>query len=115
MDLSSTELFHVYQTGRMTVIGFEGRHLEDPLYAESIRTQLLGMISRHDCEVLVVDLANVGIISSWVFGVLTAIKQNGIDVELYHPSTEMQEVLDVTNLSSILHVRDSGEMDAHDF
>ena len=89
----------------MTVIGFEGRHLEDPEYVDSIQKHLIDMIEHHECEVLVVDLMNVGIVSSWVLGILTAIKQSGIDVELYHPTQEIQDVLDVTHLSSYLHVR----------
>ncbi|WP_417849490.1 STAS domain-containing protein [Thalassoglobus sp.] len=107
MDISSSNLFHIYKTGRLTVIGFEGKHLENPLYADSVRDQLLGMIRHHDCEVLVVDLMDVGLISSWILGVLTAIKQSGTDIELYHPSKEIQHVLDVTQLSTYLHVRGS--------
>lgn len=100
-----TNLFHVYKTGRMTVIGFEGRHLSDPLAATIVRDQLLSMIDHHACEVLVVDLMDLGIVSSWILGVLAAVKQSGVLVELYHPSPEIEEVLRVTHLESLLHIR----------
>lgn len=99
------DLFHVYKTGRMTVIGFDAKHLEDPLHAASVQDQLLEMVKTHSCEILVVDLMNVSIVSSWILGVLAAIKRNGIDIELYHPSNELKEVLDVTHLDKLLHVR----------
>jgi anti-sigma B factor antagonist len=101
----SENLFHVYKSGRMTVIGFDGKYIIDPLHSDSIREHLLAMIERCDCEILVVDLLEVGVVSSWILGILTAIQKTGVQVELYHPSKEMQDVLDVTHLSSYLHVR----------
>lgn len=79
--------------------------MDDPLFAEKIREHLLEMVEECACEVLVVDLLDVGIISSWILGVLAAIKKSGVQVELYHPSPEMQDVLKVTNLDNYLHVR----------
>ena len=100
-------LFHVYKTGRMTVIGFEGRHLENPLHADTVREQLMHMVKHHDCEILVVDLMNLGVVSSWILGVLAAIQQSGTDVELYHPSDEIRQILDITKLNQLLHVRET--------
>ena len=99
------ELFHVYKRGRLTVIGFDGRHLDNDLYSETVRQQLSWLVDHHDCEMLVVDLMDVKTISSWILGVLAAIQRNGIDVELYHPSIEIQNRLNVMNLSAFLHVR----------
>ena len=81
----SENLFHVYKSGRMTVIGFDGKYIIDPLHSDSIREHLLAMIERCDCEILVVDLLEVGVVSSWILGILTAIQKTGVQVELYHP------------------------------
>jgi anti-sigma B factor antagonist len=107
MQTGTTELFHVYKNGRLTVIGFEGRHLEDPDAAELIRERLLGLVDRNDCEVLVVDLLDVQLISSWILGVLASVGSHKIAVELYHPSPEICGVLDMTHLDRVLHVRDA--------
>ena len=48
---------------------------------------------------------DVGIVSSWVLGVLAAVHKRGIEVHLYHPSEEIRGVLDVTRLHELMKVR----------
>lgn len=98
-------LFHVFKTGKLTVIGFDGRWLSDPSAAQECREKLLSLIDEHDCEVLVVDLMDVGVVSSWVLGILAAVKSHGVQVELYHPSGEIRNVLSTTHLDELLHIR----------
>lgn len=111
MPTMQDSLFHVYKTGKLTVIGFDGRGLGDPVISETCREGLLRLVDRHACEVLVVDLMDVGIVSSWILGILAAVKSRGVRVELYHPSAEIREVLSMTRLDELLHVRhESAEM-----
>ncbi|MEW4488133.1 STAS domain-containing protein [Thalassoglobus sp. JC818] len=104
--LDGSKFFHVYKTGRLTIIGFDGRHLQQFGSSQEICGELLHLVEHHDCEVLVVDMMEVPIVSSWVLGILAAVQRNGIDIELYHPSDELREVLRVTNLAQCLHVRE---------
>jgi anti-anti-sigma factor len=101
-------LFHVFKTGKLTVIGFDGRRLSDPAAAQECRERLLRLVDEHDCEVLVVDLMDVGVVSSWVLGILAAVKSHGVRVELYHPSGEIRNVLSSTHLDELLHIRHEG-------
>lgn len=101
-------IFHIYKTGTLTVIGFDGRGLNDPAGVETCRDRLLRLIDEHDCQVLVVDLMDVGIVSSWVLGILAAVKRHGVQVELYHPSAEIRAVLSMTHLDDLLHIRHDG-------
>jgi anti-anti-sigma factor len=96
---------HVYKTGKLTVIGFDGRQLNDAHHVGRCRDELLELIDHHDCQVLVVDLSEVGLVSSWILGILAAIRQHGVAVELYHPSPDMRGVLSMTHLDDLLHVR----------
>ena len=98
-------MFHVYKTGKLTVVGFDGRLLSEPMTAEPCRDRLLQLVDHHDCEVLVVDLMDVPIISSWVLGILAAVKSHGVEVELYHPTAEIRGVLSTTHLDDLLHIR----------
>ncbi|MFV0445964.1 MAG: STAS domain-containing protein [Planctomycetaceae bacterium] len=97
--------FHLFKQGKLTVIGFDGRTLKEPSQADTARNRLLDLIRHHDCQVLVVDLMEVEVVSSWILGILAAIKQVGVDVQLYHPSREIRDVLSVTHLDTMLHVR----------
>ena len=97
--------FHVYKTGKMTVIGFDARHLANPTSQQAVMRELLKLAEGHACEVLVVDLMELSVVNSWVIGILAAIKTHGIDVELYHPSPTIREILKTAHLDSLLHVR----------
>jgi anti-anti-sigma factor len=96
---------HVYKRGKLTVIGFDGRQLNDAHHVGQCRDELLDLIEHHDCQMLVVDLSEVGLVSSWILGILAAIRQRGVSVELYHPSPDMRGVLSMTHLDELLHVR----------
>lgn len=96
---------HVYKKGMLTVIGFDGRQLNDTHHVSRCRDELLELVDHHNCQVLVVDLSEVGLVSSWILGILAAIRQRGVSVELYHPSPDMRGVLSMTHLDELLHVR----------
>ncbi len=100
--------FHVYKRGRLTVVGFDGRQLNDAVLVETCREQLLDLCNEVDCHVLVVDLMEVEIVSSWILGVLAAIHRAGVQVELYHLSPDMRGVLSQTRLDRLLHERHPG-------
>lgn len=102
---TSDELFYTYKAGKLTIIGFDGRHLagQNPeRYQEALRS----LLKQHVCEILVVDMMDVPVVRSWVLGILIALHKQGIRVELYHPTLTMREVLESTHLDTILHIRD---------
>lgn len=104
MSSSSSNLFYTYKVGRLTVIGFDGRHLSDRRPDECLDT-LARLVSESHCQILVVDLMNVELVNSWILGVLAAIRQRGVRIELYHPSESVRQALAVTRLDEMLHVR----------
>ncbi len=107
MTISSSPYFHVYKQGALTIIGFDGKHLASTDDAPDVRESLLSLLGQTECQTLVVDLMEVPIVSSWILGILAAVHQGGIDVQLYHPNSALQDVLETTRLDSVLHVRES--------
>lgn len=107
MNHRNSQILHVYKAGRLTVIGFEGRDLLEPRAADEIKRALLELVNSSECQILAVDLMDVGIVSSWILGILAAVRQRGTRVELYHPSQEIREVLTTTQLNRMLHVRET--------
>ncbi len=79
MPTLDDEVFYTYKTGKLTIIGFDGRHLNQ---ADADRHQeaLLTLIKEHLCEVLIVDLMDVPVVSSWILGVLAGIHHQGVRV-----------------------------------
>lgn len=98
-------LFHVYKSGTGTLIAFSAFQMTRPDDAQRHVDDLMELLEAHDCQELVVDLSGIGIVSSWILGVLASIKQQGPKVSLYYVSPEIQEVLAVTNLNRLLEVR----------
>jgi anti-anti-sigma factor len=105
--VNSSPYFHLYKTGKLTVIGFDGKHLADPDVAIDVRDSLLELLRTSPCQLLAVDLLEVDLVSSWILGILAAVRQSGISVQLYHPNEHLQDVLEATRLDSILPVRES--------
>ena len=103
--MDTHESFHIFKRGKLTIIGFEAKHLDNCNEVADCRDRLLEIADSHACEILVVDLMDVGIISSWVLGVLAAVQKRGIEVHLYHPSKEIRGVLDATRLHELMKVR----------
>jgi len=106
-EISSSPYFHVYKQGALTIIGFDGKHLANTDHASDVRQSLMSLLGQTDCQTLVVDLMEVPIVSSWILGILAAVHQSGIDVQLYHPNKALQDVLETTRLDSVLNVRES--------
>jgi anti-anti-sigma regulatory factor len=100
--------FHVFKRGQLTVIGFEGKHLASSLRATDCLHYLLQVLDDTGCQILVVDLAEVEAISSWILGVLAAVRKRGIEVHVYHPSLGIREILDATHFDELLKVRGLG-------
>jgi anti-anti-sigma factor len=104
------ELFYVFKTGKLTVIGFTARDVVRPEHVDACRNRLLQLVNEHACQELVVDLYELPIVSSWILGILASIQVRGVRVELYHPSREIRDMLKVTHLDSLLGIR--GQLDA---
>ena len=104
--LGNSEYFHVFKRGKLTVIGFEAQHLTES--TESLhhcQDMLLEVIDKNHCQILAVDLVDIGLVSSWILAVLAAAHRKGIEVHLYHPSRDIKDVLQITHLDELLRVR----------
>ena len=99
------EFFHVFKHGRLTVVGFDARNVDNPAAAPQCQKELLDLIDEHKCDILVVELMGLGVVSSWILGILAAVRTHGIEVHLYHPTGEMKDVLQLTKLDQLLHDR----------
>ena len=100
-----SDVFKVYQTGKLTVIGFAGQGFPEYDRVEQCRNELAKLIKTHDCETLAFDLTGVPFIPSGVLGLLVSLGKLGVDVHLYNPSEHIQDVLKITKLDRKLHVQ----------
>ena len=96
----------VYQTGPTTVIGFGGGDVLDDLNVAAFREQMFALLEQTDCKLLGVDLTGVKLVPSGLLGLLTSIRRRGIEVHIYNPSSDVREVLRVTNLERLMPIHE---------
>ena len=99
-------LIEIYATGPTTVIGFGGRDLVDNVNLASCREELLALIKVHGCQILAFDLTGVKLIPSGLLGLLASLRREGVEVHLYNPSQDVREVLETTNLHTIMPIHE---------
>ena len=96
----------VYSAGELTVIGFGGRPVLDHLNLAVCRDEIVELIRENHCKTLALDLTGVRLIPSGLLGLLASIKRQGVTVQLYNPSADIREVLEVTKLDTLLELHD---------
>jgi hypothetical protein len=95
----------VYQTGELTVVGFGGKDVPDEVCIAGYRAQLHALIAEHQCKVLAFDLTGVQLIPSGMLGVLSSLRQHVERIELYNPSDDVREVLQITKFDQLFEIK----------
>ncbi len=98
------ETLQIYETGRLTVVGFGGHDVLDHVNVADFRDEIVSIIEEHRCEVLAFDLTGVTLIPSGLLGLLASLHQLGVEVHLYNPSDDIREVLEITKLGQVMQV-----------
>ncbi len=100
----SKDIFQVYQTGALTVVGFGGREILDQIDLSACRSEILGLVEKHKCQTLAFDLSGVKLIPSGMLGLLASLRKMNIVVHLYNPSQDVAEVLQITRLAEVMPI-----------
>lgn len=100
----SKDIFQVYQTGELTVVGFGGREILDQIDLSACRAEILGLVDKHKCQTLAFDLSGVKLIPSGMLGLLASLRKMNIRVHLYNPSQDIAEVLQITRLAEVMPI-----------
>src|SRR5882724_9813744 len=100
----ANNIFEVYQTGELTVVGFGGREILDQIDLSACRSEIIGLVEKHNCKTLAFDLSGVKLIPSGMLGLLASLRRMNIAVHLYNPSPDIAEVLQITRLNEVLPI-----------
>ena len=102
---SADELLKVYAVGQRTVLGFGGQEIVSQLNVSVYRDHLISLIQEHEVQTVAFDLTGIVVIPSGLLGLLASLREHNVTVELYNPSDDVSEVLSVTRLNELLHIR----------
>lgn len=100
----ATPILEVYQVGPTTIVGFGGRDVLDTVNIAVCRDEIIALIQKVKCDVLAFDLTGVTLLPSGLLGLLTSITRMDVDVHLYNPSEDIQDVLETTKLNTLMEV-----------
>ncbi|HTI52195.1 MAG TPA: STAS domain-containing protein [Planctomycetaceae bacterium] len=100
------DILRVYETGPLTVVGFGGREIVDQIDIGECRDEIMELLELHDCRVLAFDLSGVRYVPSGMLGLLASLRQKGIEVHLYNPSSDVREVLEITRLEALFQIHE---------
>jgi len=95
-----------YEAGKTTVVGFGGRELLDQVNIAACRAELVELVKQNETEVLGFDLEGVKLVPSGLLGLLASLRDLGVSVEIYNPSEDVSDVLDITKLNQVITVKE---------
>ena len=104
MMTTESQLLSVYKTGPLTVVGFGGQEVLDQVNIAVCRAEIMKLVEAHNTEVLAFDLTGVKLIPSGLLGLLASLRNQGVKIQLYNPSEDVMDVLQVTHLDTVLEV-----------
>ncbi len=100
------KILHVYQAGPLTVVGFGGHELLDQMNIAMCRDEIKSLVAESGTKTLAFDLSGVRLIPSGMLGLLTSLKDLGVEVQIYNPSDDVREVLEITKLNELIPIRE---------
>ena len=98
------QLLRVYKTGPLTVVGFGGQEVLDQVNIASCRHEILKLVQENKTETLAFDLTGVKLVPSGLLGLLASLRNHGVKIQIYNPSEDVVDVLQVTHLDQVLEV-----------
>ena len=98
-------VLEVYQAGKLTVVGFGGHDILDGIHLAECREGISKLLEEHECEVFAFDLTGVKLVPSGLLGLLASLRQqNNVEVHLYNPCEDIEEVLEITRLNEVMTI-----------
>lgn len=96
----------IYKSGDVTVIGFSGREVLDQINIAACREQIAALVKRDNVKTLAFNLTGVKLIPSGMLGLMASMRNLGVTVQLFNPSDDVREVLEITKLNQLFEIHE---------
>ncbi|MCP4508542.1 MAG: anti-sigma factor antagonist [Fuerstiella sp.] len=106
--LTEDGILKVYSVGETTVLGFGGQDVPSEFNAAHYRAAITDLLVVNNCQTVAFDLTGVKFVPSGMLGLWVSLRQMelGPVVQVFNPCDDVQEVLQVTKLNTMLEVRE---------
>ena len=96
----------VYKAGEVTVVGFGGHEVLEQVNLAACREQIADLVKVNQTKTLAFDLTGVKLIPSGLLGLMVSLRDLGVVVQIFNPSDDVREVLEVTKLIQLFEVHE---------
>ncbi len=96
----------IYKSGDVTVIGFGGREVLDQINISACREQIAALVKQDNVKTLAFELTGVQLIPSGMLGLMASMRDLGVTVQLFNPSDDVREVLEITKLNQLFEIHE---------
>jgi anti-anti-sigma regulatory factor len=107
--LTDDGVLRVYSAGPVTVLGFGGQDVPSEFNAAHYRAAITDLVRLNSSSTVAFDLTGVRLVPSGMLGLLvslTRIKDLPLIVQVFNPSQDVREVLEVTKLNRMIEVHE---------
>ncbi len=105
--LTEDGILKVYRAGETTVLGFDGKDVPSEFNAAHYRAAITDLLRSCQCTTVAFDVTGVQVIPSGMLGLLVSLRKlEGLTprVQLFNPSPDIEEVLQITKLNTMIEV-----------
>ena len=105
--LTEDGVLKVYSVGETTVLGFGGEDVPTEFNAAHYREAITALVKSNNSSTVAFDVGGVQLIPSGMLGLLVSLKKiEGLSlvVQLFNPSSDIEEVLQITKLNTMIEV-----------
>ncbi len=104
-EVTEDGVLHVYEAGELLVLGFAGRDVPSNFNVAHYREAILELAELHGTKTIAFDLTGVRLVPSGILGLWASLHQQEIGIEVYNPSDDIAEVLEITKLNQFIQVK----------
>ena len=104
-EMTEDGILHVYEVGKLIVLGFAGKDVPSNFNVAHYREAILELSKANDTTTIAFDLTGVRIVPSGMLGLWASLNKQDIGIEVYNPSEDIQDVLEITKLNQLITVK----------
>jgi anti-anti-sigma factor len=106
VNANQSSILEVHEAGKRIVVGFGNRAVPDDHCLAVYREQIKQLIAEHAATEVVFDLKAFKTIQSGTLGLIASTVNQGVKVRVLNASSEIREVIELTNLDKIVELSD---------
>ena len=107
--LTEDGLLKVYSVGPVTVLGFAGQDVPSEFNVAHYRAAISDLLKLNNSSTVAFDVTGVRLVPSGMLGLLvslTRIPGLPLTVQIFNPSSDVREVLEITKLNRMIEIHE---------